>query len=465
MTGPLDPRTARRRFASVTFLLWLPAGLCLPTMVLLMGERGMGLSAVAGLFAVHSLTVAALELPTGGLSDAIGRRAVLAFAGVLSVAAMLLLALGTTLWALVLAMVLMGSGRALSSGPAEAWYVDTVQARSGSDAELRTGLARGNTASAAALALGTLCGGGLPWLLDLAPLPSAWTASIASGPVLPLSIPPLVGAVVGLVHTVYVLTALPEPPRAPTTVRGVLRGVPATMLDGLRLGTRNLLVRRVLSSTAAMGTALAAIELLAPGRSAELTGAPESGALLFASLACAGFVCTALGSHAAPAVARLTGSGERAILVALGVSVTGLLLLGVTVLWSGPSALGLAAAGYALVYLGLGSSGPNQNTLLHRNVDSTGRATALSVQSLAQQLAGALAGLVIGALPSGPLPWLLAGAVLLAGALPWARGGRRDSAASGGRPLRQPEAEPSEPSGPSEADDKVGGPGPAQSIP
>ncbi|MEV3993528.1 hypothetical protein AB0J57_31960 [Streptomyces sp. NPDC049837] len=49
------------------------------------------------------------------------------------------------------------------------------------------------------------------------------------------------------------------------------------------------------------------------------------------------------------------------------------------------------------------------------------RATALSVQSLALQLAGALAGLVAGALPPGPLPWLAGAAALLAGALLWTR--------------------------------------------
>jgi hypothetical protein len=48
------------------------------------------------------------------------------------------------------------------------------------------------------------------------------------------------------------------------------------------------------------------------------------------------------------------------------------------------------------------------------------RATALSVQSLALQSAGALAGLVAGTLPAGPLPWLVGAVALLAGAALWA---------------------------------------------
>ncbi|MFF3289318.1 MFS transporter [Streptomyces sp. NPDC003023] len=425
MNQALDPNAARRRFVAVTFLFWLPVGLYIPSQVLLLTERGMSLAVVAGLFAVHSITVSVMELPTGGLSDVIGRRIVLAAAGLLNLSALTLMALGTTVWALAVAMFLMGSGRALSSGPAEAWYVDTVQAHSGPGAELRTGLARGGTASAAALALGTLTGGAVPLLLGLGHDPGARLADATGGLVLPLSVPGLLGSAVGIGYVAYVLTALPEPPRPPATLRGVLRGVPATMLGGLRLGVTEALIRRILLTAAAVGTALASIELLTPGRAAGLTGAPESGAVLYASLACAGFVCTAVGSHFAPLAARLTGSGEHAVLAALGVGATGLTLLGVTAAWDGGTApVALAAIGYGLVYLGLGAATPNENDLLHRRVDSTVRATALSVKSLALQLTGALAGLVAGSLPVGPLPWLVAAAALLLGAMLWTRRAR-----------------------------------------
>lgn len=155
MTGPLDLRTARRRYATACALFWLPLGLAVTPLILLFTERGMPLAAIAGFFVAHSLTAAVLELPTGGLSDVLGRRAVLAAAGLLNLAAFTLQGLGTTPWILTLAMALMGAGRALSSGAAEAWYVDTVQAHSGPDAELHTGLARGGSATSAALAAGT----------------------------------------------------------------------------------------------------------------------------------------------------------------------------------------------------------------------------------------------------------------------------------------------------------------------
>ncbi|MFF7895744.1 hypothetical protein ACFZDI_28325 [Streptomyces sp. NPDC007907] len=259
MTELPGARTARRRYATVCALLWLPSGLGLASMVLLLSERGMSLATIAGLFAAQSLTVAALELPTGGLSDVLGRRPVLAVAGVLNVGAAVLVGLGTTAWLLTAGLVFMGVGRALSSGTAEAWYVDTVQACSGPDAELRTGLARGGSATSAALAAGMLLGGALPWLLS-----------------------------------------------------GARPRCPAERSDA-RCGA-------------------------APVRS------PAAGS-------------------------RRQGRLRR----------------------------------------------------LHRRVTAAGRATALSVQSLALQLAGALTGLVVGAMRPGPLPWLVSGAVLLTGALLWLR--------------------------------------------
>ncbi|MEE1928300.1 MFS transporter [Streptomyces sp. TRM 70351] len=438
MTGGPDERTARRRYVTVCVLFWLPAGLAIAPLVLLFTERGMALAAIAGFLAAHSLTAAVLELPTGGLSDVLGRRTVLAAAGLLNLTALTLQALGTTAWTLALGTALMGAGRALSSGPAEAWYVDTVQARSGPDAGLRTGLARGSSATSAALAAGTLLGGGLPWLLALGPDLGARLGQATSGLVLPLSTPLLLGAAVEAVFVWYVLTALHEPPRPATALRDVLRGVPATVRDGLRLGGHDALVRRLLLTAGAAGGALATIELLTPGRAAHLTGTPASGAVLFAAVACAGFTCSGIGSHLAPLTARLAGSGERAVLVGLGASAGGLLLLGGTAASTGTLPTVLAALGYGLVYLGLGAAGPSENELLHRRVPGTRRATALSLQSLLLQLAGALTGLAAGILPPGPSRWLLGAGVLLAGTLLWTRRTRPAPPAAGtGAPPRR----------------------------
>ncbi|MEW2705568.1 MFS transporter [Streptomyces koyangensis] len=416
----LDPETARRRYVTVSALFWFPIGLYVPSLVLILGERGLALAAVAAVLSSQGLTVALLELPTGGLSDVLGRRAVLAAGGVLSFAGLLLLALGTAPWVLITGVVLMGASRALASGPAEAWYVDMAQAHSGPEAELRTGLARGSSAMGASLAVATLLGGLLPWLFAKSGL-----AEATGGLVLPLSLPGLLSAALVLCYLAYVLLRLPEPPRAPSTLRSVLGSVPGTIASGVRLATREHVVRKVVLTTAAVGAALGAIELLTPGRAAAITGASESGAVVYAGLATAGFASSSLGARLAPLLARLAGGSGRAVLFALGGMACGLALLGISAPGAGESATTPAVVtgvlGYVLVYLCLGAAGPNENDLLHHRVASSARATALSVQSLALQAVASLGGLTAGLLPLGPLPLLLTAAVVGAGALLWVR--------------------------------------------
>ncbi|MFB8420022.1 MFS transporter [Streptomyces albidoflavus] len=416
----LDPETARRRYVTVSALFWFPIGLYVPSLVLILGERGLALAAVAAVLSSQGLTVALLELPTGGLSDVLGRRAVLAAGGVLSFAGLLLLALGTAPWVLITGVVLMGASRALASGPAEAWYVDMAQAHSGPEAELRTGLARGSSAMGASLAVATLLGGLLPWLFA-----GSGLAEATGGLVLPLSLPGLLSAALVLCYLAYVLLRLPEPPRAPSTLRSVLGSVPGTIASGVRLATRERVVRKVVLTTAAVGAALGAIELLTPGRAAAITGASESGAVVYAGLATAGFASSSLGARLAPLLARLAGGSGRAVLTALGGMACGLALLGISAPGAGESAATPAVVtgvlGYVLVYLCLGAAGPNENDLLHHRVASSARATALSVQSLALQAVASLGGLTAGLLPLGPLPLLLTAAVVGAGALMWVR--------------------------------------------
>ncbi|WP_203717413.1 MFS transporter, partial [Asanoa siamensis] len=155
MTG----RGAERRYTLLVFLFWLPTGLYLATKVLLMLDRGLSLPEIGTVVLVFSLTTAALELPTGGLADVIGRRVVLAASAAASFAGLALLAVADGFWLFVASAVLRGAARALSSGPDQAWFVDTMHAADGPDAPLTRGLARGEAAASVGLGLGTLAGG------------------------------------------------------------------------------------------------------------------------------------------------------------------------------------------------------------------------------------------------------------------------------------------------------------------
>jgi hypothetical protein len=83
-------------------------------------------------------------------------------------------------------------------------------------------------------------------------------------------------------------------------------------------------------------------------------------------------------------------------------AVMGIAVFGLASPW-----LGMAALTYLVVYLGIGIQGPVMAGLLHGRVDSSVRATMLSVESLALQFGGALASVTVGwlvthvGLPSG----------------------------------------------------------------
>ncbi|HZM80454.1 MAG TPA: MFS transporter, partial [Candidatus Limnocylindrales bacterium] len=165
----LSPTSALRRFLVLTALRWLPPGLIAPVALLLALDRGLSLSEIGLAAATQGVIVFLLELPTGGLADAIGRRRVVLVSMVVSAVALAGFAVAHSFAAFVVVFVLMGIYRALDSGPLEAWYVDTVHATD-PEAKLQKGLSAQGTVLGLALATGALASSGL---VALNPLP-AW---------------------------------------------------------------------------------------------------------------------------------------------------------------------------------------------------------------------------------------------------------------------------------------------------
>jgi MFS family permease len=401
MTG----RTAAHRYALLNFLLGLPTGLYLVPLVLLMLDRGLSISTVALVGVVYGVTVAAFELPTGGLADLLGRRPVLIASAVAGAAGLLLLGLAGTVALFGASAVLRGLARALSTGPLEAWYVDTVHAERGRDADLTGGLARGEVAASLALCAGTLVGGLLPPALgDLGPVPA-------------LAVPVLLAAGVEVLRAV--LTAgLPEPPRPRAAAGAVLRGVPAAVAAGLRVAGRDRALTRLLLAAGGAGIALGSIELLTPAWLAGVTSGPRAAAT-YAVVAAAGFGADAIGGLLAAGAVRRCGSHARA--AAAGWTVSALALAGLAgcVMLAGTAATVLAAVAYCLLFVGLGAAFPAQAHLLHERVEPGERATVLSVQSLLIQAVGAVGLPLIGwqAARSGiEVGYLAAALILLASA-------------------------------------------------
>ena len=156
----LDARAARRRYLVLIGLRWLPVGLLIPVLVLLALSRGLSLTQIGVIFSAQGLVVLALELPTGGLADALGRRSVLILASLVGVLSLGLLYVAESVALFAASMVLQGIYRALDSGPLEAWYVDAMLAAD-PDAEIEKGLSAGAVVLSVAIAVGALASGAL----------------------------------------------------------------------------------------------------------------------------------------------------------------------------------------------------------------------------------------------------------------------------------------------------------------
>ena len=412
----MTPSEYATRYAILGGLRWLPVGLTAPVLVLLMAARGVDLAVVGRLLALYSLVVVLLELPTGGLADTIGRRPVLVASSALAALGSATLGLSATVPGLAVGVVLMGVGRALGSGPLEAWYVDAVRTPDPA-ADITRGISRAQATEGLALGIGALVGGALPALA------SAHGIGTGSAAILPLSIPLLVSAALFLVHAVAVLVVVQEPPLGQRSHTDELPGPTArrTIAATVILVVRSPDLRRLIGYSAILGVALSGVELVSPGAFTDVLGGEESASAWYGLVVSLGFAGSALGSLLSPRVARRFTSGPAAAsALALGPA-----LLVAVISIPLPGVMG---ASFVAFYLMLGLNGPVLAGLLHDRVSGDQRTTVLSVESLALQLGGIAASVTVGALVAATSPatgyFVLAVALLLGALLLRGVGGR-----------------------------------------
>ncbi|MEH1123510.1 MFS transporter [Micromonospora sp. CPCC 206061] len=377
---PLTAARVQRRYLLLIGLRWAATGLVLPVSMLIYATRGIDLPTVGLLVALYSGLVVLLELPTGGLADQLGRRRTMLLAGVFLVLAPLCMAFAQVWWQFAIAATASALGRALGSGPVEAWYVDTIRAID-PDVSLRAGLSRGWAVEAFGLGAAATIGGAVPGLVG---------GLANDGLITPFSISALGAAalaVVSLIAHAVLMTETETATRSGGSVRMAFRTVPTQVLHGVRVAWREPVVRLIVAHGAAIGLFLNSVEMLAPLQFAEMLGGPERAALAYGLLAAGAFLGTAAGAAVAPALCRLLPLS--ALAVAALVTVAGAAAVGLVGLASaGPGGFALAAAGYLAVYTLTGPAGPLAAEAVHNRVTERERATLVSVESLALQLGG-----------------------------------------------------------------------------
>jgi predicted MFS family arabinose efflux permease len=374
--SPLDAGTVRRRFLFLIGLRWFQSGLLIPIIVLLMVSRGMSLVEIGLVGSVQGLIVLFLELPTGGLSDSLGRRPTQVLAYAFAIAGLAMLYIADSVGGFVAATVLTATFRALDSGPLEAWYVDATHAAD-PEARIESGLAAGTTVLSLGIAAGALLSGAL---VALDPLPAVET----------LALPVLLALVIALLNFGAAAALLSET-RHGSGIRGVVtsvRAVPRTVREGLSLLRGSRVLAAVIAVELFWGFAIIAFETLFPIRLGEVLGSETEAAALMGPASSGAWFAAAAGAALIGVVSRRTGVARAAIAMRI--------LQGLTIVAMGlfAGAVGLITA-YLACYATHGASGPMHSTLLHREVDAAHRTTVLSLNSMAFHPAASVGAIVL----------------------------------------------------------------------
>jgi DHA1 family quinolone resistance protein-like MFS transporter len=346
------------------FFHWMIIGIISPVLVLMISSKGADLTQVGLIMAVLSAGVVIFELPSGVLSDRLGRKRIYLVSLAAFFVSFVVLLLFDGVLALSLAFLLFGLARAFASGSVESDFIDNFLDKNGPDKldGLFTGM---SVAETLGLALGALVGGVLPTLThSLFPTVNEFSGNLVAQMVI----------VVGL----FVSTALFHKRHKASEATSV----PDFLAGSWRIVRGNKTIRILLVGSFVWGFCFFALEtywqpqlkgLLGAGASTEVFGYLNSGY----------FVTAVVGSLVAMPVFRLLRlSDRRAILVFR-------ILLGVGLVAIGMQSSAVAFGVLYLLIMGFnGMVSIPERTMFNREVPEDSRSSFLSFASLVLQLGG-----------------------------------------------------------------------------
>ncbi|GIF13261.1 MFS transporter [Actinoplanes teichomyceticus] len=391
----------RLRYLLLITLRWFPVGLTVPIMVLLPLDRGLTIAQAGAAAAVQGVTVLVLELPTGGLADALGRRPVLLLAGIVNLTSLAVMCVADTVTLFAAAWLLQGVFRALDSGPLDSWFVDESLAADPA-ADIETGLSHGSVALSLGVAVGALASGGLVWLGPVGGVPA-------------LTVPVLVALVLSLVSTLAVALLMRQDrrPRGLPALAASVRGVPVAIGSALRLARRSRVVFALIMVELLWSFGMVTFEKLMPVRLTEVMADRDAAAALMGPLSSAGWAASAAGAALAPLLIRTAGAAWAGFTLRIGQGLT-IVAMG---LLAGPAGV---ITGFLLTYAVHGAANPVHAGLLHRQAEGEYRTSLLSLNSMVGQPGFAIGAIVLTAVAQSVSVSVavVTGAVVLAAAAP-----------------------------------------------
>ena len=357
-------------------------GITVPVLSLLLMARGATLETLPLVMGVTLVVTVALEVPSGVAADVLGRRRLFVCSMALGIAAYVLLALGVSVWLVVVSSVLRGIALAARTGTLESIEVDRVMAAYANNPGLRlSALDKLNSMFAVletvGVGAGALAGGVLATLDASYLLVIAAVCVVNAGA---LVVAPLVYPR-DECRACSAHAESQEGPQSPS-VGEALHQIIAAIKDG---GT----LKMVLLASAAAGVVMLTVETY--WQPALLALAGDGMTWLLGPVSCAGQAAAALGSVAASRMRgpQTGGWGAHGRSVWMLGTLAGAVLM--VVVLGAATVPGLFVAVYVAFYLLLGVRTVFEQTLLHEAAPSQERTGMMSIQSIALRAGGLVA--------------------------------------------------------------------------
>lgn len=378
--------------ALVFLAMYVAGGLSVPVLSLMLIARGATVETLPISIGITLAVTCAFEVPSGVISDVLGRRATFAASMLLHAGAYLFLLIGDGFAMVLASSVLRGLALAARTGSLEAIEIDRILDRNHEGGARLAALDCLNGRLALLETTGTAAGGMLGGMI--AAFDDTYVLLIVS--VVFLSLSSLTGAAI----------VFPKDVRRVGT--GMREGLRAELFVIVAAAKRPGDVRFVLALSVSAGVAMVALETYWQLDLLALMGDPWEWALGFVS--CLGMVTASVGSACAMRFGGLTeeffkGQGRRGLYIGLHVLI--LVVLG-SLAFTASSAVFIGL--YAFMYLLLGARSVIEQTLLHNAASSRERSGMASVQSVAIRGGGVLSS----ALGSALVPMIGLGGVWMA---------------------------------------------------
>ncbi|WP_326512091.1 MFS transporter [Clostridium intestinale] len=386
---------------------WLIMGLTIPVITMILLDKGLDFLEVGLLISIQSAMVIIMELPSGAMSDAIGRKRVYMIAMTASLICGFLFMFVSGFALLALVAAINGVVQALSSGTIDAWFVDEFKEKY-PDENLQKALSIVQIFTFIFLALSSIVGGILPMTLGSI-VNTKWGLSIYAGNF-------IVQILLLLIHILLTIVLIKENEyeNRKQDILKSFKTFPIILKNSVKEGVKNKYIFLLLLTAVAWGIGFSGLEAFWQPKVKTIVGL-ESGDLILGVLSSGYFLAGALGSYASSHICKLVDNNLAKLLIILR-SILGILFI---ILAFQNNIIGFAI-GYLVLYSVNGMSESPYYTLFNNEVKSDNRATLLSLESLFMKFGGMVGSIGIGYISrqySISIGWTLSGVVLFISSL------------------------------------------------